>query len=282
MHQAVLLNEIVAGLELKGQEGAVILDCTFGSGGHSRAILKEYPGARVIALDADAAVESDDARIELHHVNFRNLDKAIHDSVEAVIFDLGLSTDQLENSGRGFSFQRDEPLRMTFKQQPTEDDLTARDVVNGWSEESLEKIIRGYGQERFARKIARAIAAAREKKEIETSGELAAIIKEAVRTRGKIHPATKTFQALRIAVNDELGALAEGLGKGFAALSSGGMMGVISFHSLEDRIVKKFYRQKAKEDQAILITKKPITPTIEEIKNNPRSRSAKLRILIKK
>ena len=176
---------------------------------------------------------------------------------------------------------------MTMKDRrdnlPSPEDLTAEEIVNTWEEKHLADIIYGYGEERFARKIAKAIVEARKKSKIKTTFDLVKIVESAVPRgrRGRIHPATKTFQALRIAVNDELGALKEGLIKGFDRLEVRGRMAVISFHSLEDRIVKRFYKEKEKEGKAKLINKKPIVPTKEEIKNNPRSRSAKLRILEK-
>ena len=179
---------------------------------------------------------------------------------------------------------KDEPLLITMKENPSPEDITALDVVNTWEEKNLADIIYGYGEERFARRIARGIVEARKVTEIKTTLDLVKVIERSVPDfyrRGRIHFATKTFQALRIAVNDELRALEEGLGKGFEALRTGGRMAVISFHSLEDRIVKNFYKEKAKEDKAKLINKKPVRPSIEEIKNNPRSRSAKLRILEK-
>lgn len=282
VHRTVLLNETINGLNLKS--GSVVLDCTFGGGGHSTEILRRYPDAKIIALDQDQnAWRQNDARISFYNENFSNLEKVIKGKkVDGIIFDLGLSSDQLENSGRGFSFMKNEPLLMTFKEKPTEKDLTAEDIVNDWSEESLAKIIYGYGEEKYAKRIARAITEKRKEKKIETTFDLVKIIEQAVPgvyRRAKIHFATRTFQALRIAVNDELRVLQMGLEKGFEVLKTKGRMAVISFHSLEDRIVKKFYKNKEKEKQAILINKKPIITTKEEIKNNPRSRSAKLRIL---
>lgn len=286
MHRSVLLNEISEGLNLK--DDSLVLDCTFGGGGHSREILRRHKGAKIVALDQDGSVSENlkDKRIAFYNLNFRNLDKAwrLPEKFNGIIFDLGLSSDQLENSGRGFSFMKDEPLQMTMKENPSSEDLTAEEIVNEWSEENLAKIIYGYGEEKFAKKIARGISEARKAKRIRNTGELVEIIRESLPLscrKKKIHFATRTFQALRIAVNDELGALKEGLEKGFEALGKGGRMAVISFHSLEDRIVKKFYKEKAKEKKAILINKKPITAQKEEIKENPRSRSAKLRILEK-
>jgi 16S rRNA (cytosine1402-N4)-methyltransferase len=287
IHKTVLLNETIEGLNLDSKKESFVLDATFGGGGHSKEILERYPKAKILALDQDKNVFKDffDKRISFKNINFRDLNKALEDKkVDGIIFDLGLSSDQLEHSGRGFSFMKDEPLLMTMKENPLPEDLTAIDVVNGWSEENLANIIYGYGEERFSRRIAKGIVEARKKKKIETTGELVKIIGDSVPSvykRGRMHFATRTFQALRIAVNDELGALEKGLEKGFEFLKVGGRMSVITFHSLEDRIVKKFYKQRQTEEKAKLINKKPITPQQEEIKNNPRSRSAKLRILEK-
>lgn len=179
---------------------------------------------------------------------------------------------------------RDEPLLMTMKENPSPEDITAKDVVNTWGEESLADIIYGYGEEKQSRRIAKEIVEFRKKQKIETTFDLVKIIENTIPARfrrGKIHCATKTFQAIRIAVNDELGALSAGLEKGFNALRAGGRMSVISFHSLEDRVVKRFYKTKESEGKAILINKKVILADEKEIKNNPRSRSAKLRILEK-
>src|SRR3989344_797839 len=275
MHKTVLLKEVIEGLlapQKAGNEKLVVIDATFGGGGHSLEICKKFPKIKIIALDQDKSTwekakskfKNLDCDISFVNENFRNMDKVLEGKADGIIFDLGLSSDQLENSGRGFSFMKPEPLLMTMKDRrdnlPSPEDLTAEEIVNTWEEKHLADIIYGYGEERFARKIAKAIVEGR---------------------RGRIHPATKTFQALRIAVNDELGALKEGLIKGFDGLEVRGRMAVISFHSLEDRIVKRFYKEKEKEGKAKLINKKPIVPTKEEIKNNPRSRSAKLRILEK-
>ena len=290
IHKTVLLNETIEGLNL--QPKSVVMDCTFGGGGHSAEICKRYSGVKIIALDQDKSAfskaknkfEGLNCNITFVNTNFKDLDKAESKEVDGIIFDLGLSSDQLENSGRGFSFMKDEPLLMTMKENPRAEDLTASDVVNSWGEKSLADIIYGYGEERFSRRIAKGIVDARQKKEIKTTFELVKIIGDCVPAtyrRGRIHFATRTFQALRIAVNDELGVLKIGLEKGFKLLKVGGRMSVISFHSLEDRVVKKFYKEMEREGFAKLINKKPIIATAEEIKNNPRSRSAKLRVLEK-
>jgi 16S rRNA (cytosine1402-N4)-methyltransferase len=290
IHKTVLLNETIEGLNLKSN--SVVLDCTFGGGGHSAEICKRYPKVKIIAFDQDKSAfekakdkfKSLDCEINFVNANFKDLDKFVSKGVDGIIFDLGLSSDQLENSGRGFSFMKMEPLFMTMKENPSPEDVTAFDVVNTWSEKSLADIIYGFGEERFSRRIAKGIVDARQKTEIKTTFDLIKIIEAVVPAsykRGRIHPATKTFQALRIAVNDELGVLKTGLEKGFKTLKMGGRMSVISFHSLEDRIVKRFYKEMEKASVAKLINKKPIIVTPEEVKNNPRSRSAKLRVLEK-
>ena len=322
VHKTVLLKETIEGLNLGPK--SLVLDCTFGGGGHSAEICRRFPGVKIIALDQDQSVfekaqnkfKNLNCQISFVNANFKDLDnlknfsvfalggkkgQGTHDALnflnyplDAIIFDLGLSSDQLEDSGRGFSFIKNEPLLMTMKENPRPEDLTAKDIVNTWSEKSLADIIYGYGEERFSRRIARGIVEARKKAKIENTFDLVKIISQAtparfagasarraVYRRGRLHFATRTFQALRIAVNDELGVLPMGLEKGFNALKVGGRMSVISFHSLEDRIVKKFYKKMEKENTARLINKKPIIATEEEIKNNPGARSAKLRILEK-
>jgi 16S rRNA (cytosine1402-N4)-methyltransferase len=316
VHKTVLLNETIEGLNLQKDSSAetLVIDCTFGGGGHSKEILLRYPGVKVIAIDQDNTAwekasmkfKGMEDRIIFVNANFSQLEnlqnfspfslgakKAGNQhgilnfenfSADAIIFDLGLSSDQLENSGRGFSFMKNEPLLMSMKENPRSEDITAYDIVNTWGEKSLADIIYGYGEERFSRKIAKGIVDARQKVEIKTTFELVKIIESSVPTaykRGRLHFATKTFQALRIAVNDELGVLKIGLEKGFKLLKVRGRMSVISFHSLEDRVTKKFYKELEKEGVARLINKKPILAGCEELKNNPRARSAKLRILEK-
>lgn len=294
LHKPVLLKESIEGLQLK--PGATVFEGTVGLGGHSEAICREI-GAKGLFIGTDADSDSlalaeqrlDNLSCKKVFVcdNFRNIDTVLDnagiETVDAILLDIGLSSRQLEVAPRGFSFLRDEPLLMTFNS--TGEGLTAREIVNEWAEESIADIIYGYGEEHAARMIAHAIVEARSRKPIETSSELAEIIKQGVPSKlrfGRIHPATKSFQALRIAVNDELGALREGLTKGFERLVPGGRMAVISFHSLEDRIVKDFFRERTKEGLATLLTKKPITAGEEELKENPRARSAKLRIIIRK
>ncbi len=292
-HIPVLLQEVIENLQIR--PGAIALDATVGGGGYTRA-LSEAVGESgiVIGLDQDgttleeARVKLADVPSHLHLVNenFRNLDRVLEtlgiDLVDAIAFDLGLSSLQLEASGRGFSFLRDEPLAMTFSATPEVSAFTAADIVNTWDEEDIANVIFGYGEERYSRRIAKAIVESRVKTPFTTSKQLGDFIAGLVTggyKGGGIHPATKTFQALRIAVNDELSALEDGLAKAFDALAPDGRMAVVSFHSLEDRIVKNFFRDKAQEGADV--SKKPIVPTKLEQKRNPRSRSAKLRILHK-
>lgn len=296
MHKSVLLQESIDSLLLG--TGDIYLDGTLGGGGHSALVAERFGSSvTIIGIDrsTDAVKRSEErlrtlgAYSHLEVESFRNLDKVLEhfgaEKVDAILLDLGISSDQLELSGRGFSFQKDEPLLMTMSETPGESELTAADIVNTFDEDSLELIIRGFGEERFAHRIAREIIQRKQEKPFETTFQLVDAIRAATpRTYegGRLHPATRTFQALRIAANEELTTLEEGLSKGFKALNSGGRFAVISFHSLEDRVVKNFFRDKAQEGKANLVTKKPIVPTDEEVRDNPRSRSAKLRVLEKK
>jgi 16S rRNA (cytosine1402-N4)-methyltransferase len=308
VHVPVLLHEIKATFkEIPIKENSIesfwYLDGTLGGAGHAVALAKEFQRnvgkkLNVIGLDRDPqAIErakellkgsTDKLILELE--NYRNLDKVLDKYqvpvVDFIFLDLGISSDELDNSGRGFTFLKDEPLLMTMG-DPVTYPFTAKDIVNGWKEEDIANVIFGYGEDRYARRIAKKIVEYREKKKIETTMELAEVVKGAVPKqfnsfgRKTIHPATKTFQALRITVNDELGALKEGLAKGYERLSKGGRMAIISFHSLEDRIVKEFYKEKKETGEALILTKKPVTAVPQEIAENPRSRSAKLRIIEK-
>lgn len=299
IHQSVLLNESIDALNISS--GKIYLDGTLGSAGHANLALEKAGGdLTLIGLDRDEdalrrskkrleAVASKKGKIFLELASYSDLDQVLEKigikEVDAFLLDLGISSDQLEASGRGFSFQKDEPLLMTLAENPDKDDLTAKYILNKWQEKSIADIIYGYGEERYALRIAKKIREYRERKEIETTHELVEIIKSAVPRNyryGKIHPATRTFQALRIAVNDELNTLKDGLAKGFDRLAPKGRMAVISFHSLEDRIVKNFFKQKATEDLAQIIYKKPVVPSLEETKENPRARSAKMRVIEKK
>ena len=296
MHKSVLLAETVDGLNLK--ENAVIVDGTAGSGGHSFEIAKRLSGKCTLYLfdmDEDALLRAEGklkntgATVFYIHSNFKNIKKELTNKgvteIDGALFDLGLSSPQLDDSGRGFSFLRDEPLYMTMARDITPETLTAMDVVNTWSEEHLADIIYGFGEERYSRRIAKAIVDMRMRKKIETTFDLVEAIKNSVPKNyifGKTHPATKTFQAIRIAVNAELTSITEGVSDAIELLKPSGRCAVISFHSLEDRIIKRMFQEKEKEDTGERITKKPITPSDEEIKENPRSRSAKLRIFEKK
>ena len=293
IHISVLLKELIDGLGIKS--GSVVVDATVNGGGMSKEILKRFSNkVKLVCIDADEnALKL--AKKNLRKVssntpsfvrgNFRDM-KVLLESVgvkkaDRIIFDLGLSSNQLESSGRGFSFLKDEPLLMTFSDSPEENALTAFDIANLWEVENIEIILRSYGEEKEARKIARAIVETRKRGLIKTSKQLSSIVEKAVRRRTKIHRATKTFQAFRMAVNDEINSLKDALKDGFEILNTGGKIAVISFHSIEDRVVKNFIRDKVKEGKALSLFKKPLMAEKEEKIKNPRSRSAKLRILEK-
>ncbi len=294
-HIPVLKDESINGLSIK--KGDTIVDGTLGGGGHTFEIIKRFgPSVRIICLDLDedaivrakkliGKMESD---VIFKTVGFQDMDKVLDElgivSVDKILLDLGISSFQLEEAGRGFSFQKDEPLLMTMKKNPSKDDLTASLIVNTWSEETLADIIYGFGEEKYSRKIAKAIVEGRLEKKIKTTFDLVKIVEEAVgkNYRGlRIHSATRTFQALRIATNSELSNLEQVIEKGFNRLKVGGRMVIISFHSLEDRIVKKAFINLKLKGFGNIITKKPIIPSVDEVKSNPRSRSSKLRIIEK-
>lgn len=302
MHIPVLLDEVIKHLNPKQNEN--FIDATFGEGGHSAAILEKIaPQGKVLALEADPElykkffaaelrIKKEELRKRLILVNdsYANLKDIVKKNnfgpVSGILFDLGMSSWHLEEAGRGFSFRKNEPLVMRYapKIQNSEfrikNYLTAAAIVNNWSEAEIEKILREYGEERWSRRIAKKIIQERKRKPIKTTFELAEIIKKAVPKnyeRGRIHPATRTFQALRIVVNNEFENLKTGLHQSLEILAPGSRIVVISFHSGEDRIVKNFFREEAKKGTLEILTKKPIVPTEEEIKRNPRARSAKLR-----
>ena len=290
MHIPVLLQEVVDGLDL--HLGDIVVDGTAGGGGHSEAILARI-GERgtLITIDQDADAIArvktrlaplDSGNVIYVHGNFRDIETILAENsitkVNKILVDLGYSSYQMDTSGRGFSFMRNEPLSM---QMSVDSAFSAHDIVNTWSEEAIADVLYGYGEERYARRIARVIVESRRQKSIETTFDLVALIESAVPAvyrRGKIHPATRSFQGLRIAVNDELGALRDVLKKGFAVLETGGGFAAISFHSLEDRIVKRFFKEESDKGSVRIVTKRPIVPTKEECSTNPRARSAKLRI----
>lgn len=295
IHKTVLLQEVADGISL--QKGEVLVDATLNNAGHSSFIAKRFDGDITILgidQDSDALIRAEKhlgeakAKYFLFEGNFRNIDVAVQKfavtEIASAIFDLGLSSEQLEISGRGFSFMREEPLSMTFSKDGSGHVLSASDVVNNFEEENLETIIKGWGEETFSKRIAKAIVARREVAPFKTTTDLQDVIVRAVPAwyrRKKIHPATKTFQAIRIAVNDEINAISEGLEKTLGYLRKGGRIAVISFHSIEDRVVKQLFKRWEEEGLVKKINKKPITPSEDELRENPRSRSAKLRIVEK-
>ncbi|MBQ7619596.1 MAG: 16S rRNA (cytosine(1402)-N(4))-methyltransferase RsmH [Treponema sp.] len=310
VHTPVLLAECLEELSPRGEpyeENAFMIDSTLGEGGHSEAFLKMYPGLKICGLDADKAIQARARerlsvfgdRMSFYNGWFNDFYSNYPQDLprpNLILFDLGISIFHYELSGRGFSFRNDEPLDMRI--DPSKG-RSAADIVNDLNERDLADLIYLYGEEKLSRKIASAIVLARASARIESSAALAQIISDAVGSRyarEKIHPATRTFQALRIAVNDELGHLPKALFDAFNDLAVGGKMGVITFHSLEDRIVKNFFRNLGKEcvcppnapkcvcggrPCAELLTRKPLGPSDEEIKVNSPSRSAKLRVVRK-
>ncbi len=279
IHQPVLLSEVLQ--ELAPQRGATVIDCTVGFGGHAIALYAAItPEGRLLGIDQDPdALSSARQRLPeavvLRHGNFREVERIAGEEgftpADAVLFDLGVSSAQIDRAERGFSFRADGPLDM--RMDPTQP-VSAESVVNEWDEEELERIIREYGEERHARRVAQRIV---EHRPIRTTKELRSIVAAAVPSSPHMgHPARRTFQALRIAVNDELGALSAALEAAARIVRPGGRVGVISFHSLEDRIVKRRF-QLAPYEQT---TKKPIQATQAERERNPRARSAKLRVAV--
>jgi 16S rRNA (cytosine1402-N4)-methyltransferase len=283
VHVSVMLDEVLQGLEPRA--GMVIVDGTLGGGGHTRALAERVgPAGRVIALDRDAAaVEAARANlaglpVEPVQANFADLGEVLQElgieAVDGVLLDLGLSSDQLADATRGFSFDAPGELDLRFDTTVGE---PAWQLVNRLRAEPLADLIYQYGEERFSRRIARAIVERRQKEPIRTAGQLADLVRRCVpRSRGeRIDPATRTFQALRIAVNDELGSLERALQQIPEHLRPGGRVAIISFHSLEDRRVKEAFRG---DSRYVVLTKKPLRPSPEEVATNPRSRSAKLRV----
>ncbi len=291
-HVPVLLRETIEGLDLRSGRNAV--DCTVGAGGHAEAVLERIaPDGRLLGLDVDeAALDAArrnlarfGSRAMLVHESYKNVERVLlahsFGPVHAALLDLGFSSIEIDDPARGFSFRFDGPLDMRFDRTQ---ETTAASIVNGWSLDDLARILWEYGEERLARKIADAIVRRRRHERITSTFALVDVIAHAVPAwyrRGKLHFATRTFQALRIATNDELGNLREALPALLASLAPGGRIAVISFHSLEDRIVKRFFQEKAAEGALHIVTKKPIVATDEETGENPRSRSAKLRIAAK-
>lgn len=280
----VMLNEIVEALRVK--RSGIYVDGTVGLGGHAEGILRKAEGeCTLIGMDRDeealeiAGKRLKDYDVQLMKDNFSNMEDAVkglgYKEVDGILLDLGLSTLQLKAEGRGFSFLRDDPLDMRMD---TAQELTAANIVNEYPEKDLANVLWKYGEERFSRKIARAIVNARQRKTIKTCKELALIIEKAVKRRGRIHPATRAFQTLRIEVNKELTLLSMALDAGINLLGPKGRLCVLSYHSLEDRIVKHSFKDMAKKGVLTIITKRPLTPQKEERDANPSSRSAKLRV----
>ena len=306
-HVTVLLNEAVAGLNV--HPDGTYVDATLGGGGHSSAILNQLTTGRLYSFDQDQTAIKynqqhlkkfiNDGRSILIKDNFRNLETALSKSgvksVDGVVYDLGVSSPQFDDAQRGFSYKLDAPLDMRMNQQQA---LSAMNVVNEWPYEKLVKILYRYGEERFAKQIARKIERRRESKPIKTTFELVDVIKEAIPAAARRHgghPAKKTFQAIRIAVNDELGALEDSLEQALELLNVGGRISVITFQSLEDRLVRTMCHEQVSladelppglpvippemQPKFKLINKKPILPSQEELADNHRAHSAKLRII---
>lgn len=317
MHIPVLLEGVIKYLDPKPNEN--FIDCTVGEGGHTLAILeKNGPNGKVLGIDRDpdqivnCKLKIENFKDRVIHVcdNFANLKDIVREynfgPVNGILLDLGMSSWHLEESGRGFSFRRDEPLIMRYARNEisnfftrpsfaeakfrrvrfpiSKKELTAEEIVNSWSESDLEKILKEYGEERFARWIARGVIKARAAKPIKTTFQLVDVVKENIPgwyQHGRIHFATRTFQALRIAVNDEVENLKKVLPRAIEILDKGGRIVIMSFHSLEDRVVKNYFKEMLQAGRVEVLTKKPIQPSSGEIKKNPRARSAKLRAAIK-
>lgn len=305
-HVSVLLNECLEGLNIR--EDKIYVDCTLGGAGHSSQILKRLSNeGLLIGIDQDndaltAAKErlKEFSNVKYVHNNFYNIDSILEElnipKVDGILMDLGVSSYQLDEGERGFSYMKDAPLDMRMNR---ENDFSAYDVVNNYSVEELYKVIKDYGEEKFAKRIAQFIVDRRVEKPIETTFELVDIIKAAIPAKARRegpHPAKRTFQAIRIEVNGELRILNKAIEDGVNRLNKGGRMAIITFHSLEDRIVKLKFRELAdpctcpkdfpvcicgKTPQVKVITRKAIEPSKQEVEENPRSRSAKLRIVEK-
>lgn len=304
MHKSVLLEESIS--SLSPMEDGVFVDATIGLGGHTKSLIEACNcNSRIIGMDVDdSALEIAKERLSAHkdqiefvNKNFINIDKSLNEfgvkQVDGIIADLGMSSYQLDHSGKGFSFNKQEPLDM--RMDPSLQ-FTAYDLINEMDINELEYIFRTYGEEKFAKNISRAIIKSRESKAIQTSSELAALISNSIPKKfhpKRRHPATKSFQALRIAINNELENLKIFIEKSVKLLKPGGRLVIISFHSLEDRIVKKVFRKLhspcicppdfpicscGKEPEFKIVNKNPITPTENEISENPRSRSSKMRV----
>jgi len=286
-HVACLPDEVEA--LLRPRPGAVLVDGTGGAGEHAdRLAGRVLPGGRLLVLDRDPeAIRHLEERfrgraeIRVRRADFREIGRVLVEEgilpVDGILLDLGVSSFALDDPKRGLSFQVEGPLDMRFSPDVG---ATAADLVNRLHERELARILHEYGEEPYARRIASAIVEARRRRPLRTTGELAEVIRRgAGRRLRRIDPCTLTFQALRIAVNDELGALRSALPAAFQALKPGGRVAVIAFHSLEDRLVKEFFRAREREDTAEILTSKPVRPSDAEVRTNPRARSARLRVL---
>ncbi|MDP3049367.1 MAG: 16S rRNA (cytosine(1402)-N(4))-methyltransferase RsmH [Thermodesulfovibrionales bacterium] len=282
IHLPVMLREVI--MLLKPMFGGVYVDATVGLGGHAEEILRHIGHGRLLGIDRDeetldmALKRIPDNRLTLKKGKFSDISKLAAETgileVDGILFDLGTSMFHLKTAERGFSFFSEEPLDMRMDR---EQEITAAHIVNKYPEKEISRILWEYGEEKLSRKIARAVIDYRGKKKIDTCAELSDIVYRVYKKRGKHYPATKTFQALRIAVNDELNELRKGLNEAPGILKSGGRLCVISYHSLEDRIVKNFIRDEQRQGVLRILTKKPIAPSDEEVRFNPSARSAKLR-----
>lgn len=288
MHIPVLLNEILENLNPQSNEN--FIDCTLNGGGHTKEILKRIaPEGKVLGVEWDKEIyeniqkQNIDRLIVVNdsYANLKNIVEANDfKNISGILFDLGMSSYQIDEEQKGFSFLKNEPLLMAYGNTGR----TAIQVVNEYSENDLEKIIEEYGEENFARKIAKKIVETRKIKPIKTTLELVEAIKQGIPPQHRnqnIHFATRTFQAIRIEVNEELKNIETVLPQAIEVLNPGGRLAIISFHSLEDRIVKNFFKDQEKQNKIKIITDKPITATEEELLNNPRARSSKLRVAIK-
>lgn len=290
IHKPVMSQEVLSMLNLKS--GSTVVDATLGLGGHAAGMIERIlPAGKFIGIDKDEEalnIAQENLRPFARHCmfahdDFRNLDKILERldiaGVDAVLFDLGVSSYQLENAARGFSIRAEGPLDMRMDRKSF---ISAYDLLNNLTEEEISSILWRFGQERFSHRIARSIVVAREKAPISTTKQLAELVTRALPYKArfhKIHPATRTFQALRIAVNRELDAFDEGLKKAASLLNKKGRICTITFHSLEDRIAKENFRELARTGRFSLVFKKVLRPSLDEIRDNPRARSAKMRVI---
>ena len=307
VHKSVLLYETVGSLNIK--PGGIYVDGTLGGGGHAYEVCKRLGGGRLIGIDQDAdAIRAAGERlapfkdkVTIVRSNYQNIENVLKElnieKVDGIYLDLGVSSYQLDTASRGFTYREDAPLDMRMDQRQTQ---TASDIVNGYEERELYRIIRDYGEDKFAKNIAKHIVAARQQSPIMTTGQLTQIIRESIPMKIQAaggHPAKRTFQAIRIELNKELDVLRDSLDGMIDLLDDGGRLCIITFHSLEDRIVKTIFRKNenpctcppdfpvcvcGKKSKGRVITRKPILPSDEEMEENPRSKSAKLRIFEKK